>query len=398
MASNGNETEKLLREVSAKNGYGSTTNCTNQCCKQEQDSGPSTLASITDFVFDGFFLTENTRTSVAGSCSCGSCNQDECRAINRLKAGGESSARSRAFAERSGSSDSLGSYNNPSTPTRSRASSSDSKSSSILQMDPMIAQTIVRSTILCKGICCSSEVPELMELLTPINGIAEVKVNVPLKQIILDHDCRVISATQIVNILEEELFPSTVERDGGASIPSIVRSTFATKGICCSSEVPAILEILNPFDGIIEVNVVVPRKIVIVDHNCKIISAAQIAKILCDEEFESKVETDGGASKNVVGVEGRSKFYIGGLCCSCDIPAIRTILEPKNGVKGLLVTVATKMVCSTLCSMVTISKYSKVSKILAVVVLFWKFGLIKISLKNFYFFHIILGLLGSHGK
>jgi len=344
MASNANETEKLLGGGLAKNGYGSASTCTNQCCSKEQDSGPSTMASISDYVFDGFFMTENTRTSVAGSCSCGTCNEDDCRAMNRLKAVGRSSARLYALSDRSGSSDSLGSYNNPSTPTQSRASSSDSNSSSILQMDPMIAQTIVRSTILCKGICCSSEVPELMEILTPIKGIAEVKVNVPLKQIILDHDCRVISATQIVNLLEEELFPSTVERDGGASIPRIVRSTFATKGICCSSEVPSILDILTPFDGVVDVNVLVPRKIVIVDHNPKIISATQIAKILCDEQFESKVESDGGASKSMVGIEGRSKFYVGGLCCSCDIPTIRDILEPMSGVKGLLVTVATKMV------------------------------------------------------
>jgi copper chaperone CopZ len=210
-------------------------------------------------------------------------------------------------------------------------------------MDPTVAQTIVRSTILCKGICCSSEVPELLEILTPIKGIAEVKVNVPLKNIIIDHDSRVISATQIVDLLEEELFPSTVERDGGASLPSIVRSTFATKGICCSSEVPTIVDILK-LKGIFEVKVVVPVKQVLVNHDCKVISAAQIARILCDEEFETRIERDGGASKGVVGVEGRSKFFVGGICCSSEIPAIRTILEPLHGVKGLLVTVATKMV------------------------------------------------------
>jgi copper chaperone CopZ len=183
-----------------------------------------------------------------------------------------------------------------------------------------------------------------MEILTPIKGIAEVKVNVPLKHIMVDHDSRVISASQIVNILEEELFPSTVERDGGASLPSIVRSTFSTKGICCSSEVPAILEILEPFDGVFEVKVVVPVKQVLVDHDCRVISATQIASILTEEEFESRVTTDGGASKGVVGVNGRSKLHVGGVCCSCEIPAIRNILEPIDGVKGLLVTVATKMV------------------------------------------------------
>ena len=162
------------------------------------------------------------------------------------------------------------------------------------KMDPSVDSSIVRSTILCKGICCSSEVPELMEILTPVNGIAEVKVNVPLKQILIDHDVGVISATKIVDILEEELFPSTVERDGGATLPNVVRSTFETKGICCSSEVPFILEILNPQQGIVEVKVVVPVKQVVVDHDCKVISAAKIAALLSEEEFATTVQRDGG--------------------------------------------------------------------------------------------------------
>eukprot|EP00536_Pseudo-nitzschia_multiseries_P007129 jgi/Psemu1/194836/e_gw1.163.102.1 len=97
-------------------------------------------------------------------------------------------------------------------------------------MDPSVAQTTVRSTLHCTGICCSSEVPELLEILQPLTGVSEVKVNVPLKQIIVDHDCRVISATQIAKLLELELFPSTIERDGGASLPSCVRSTFTPWG------------------------------------------------------------------------------------------------------------------------------------------------------------------------
>jgi copper chaperone CopZ len=368
MTTKGSEAEKLLASgtAAATNSYGSAPT-TKQCCKKhEHPSPPLKLASIGSYIFESFFKTENTRTSVAPCCACGTCNHAECKAKLRTKdtngSGGTSSTNTSAHAhshshshahshahshsclERNESCGSLGSYNNPTNPSQSRANSSESSAASSFQkMDPTVAQTTVRSTILCKGICCSSEVPELLEILTPIKGIAEVKVNVPLKNIIIDHDSRVISATQIVDILEGELFPSTVERDGGASLPSIVRSTFATKGICCSSEVPTIVDILK-LDGIFEVKVVVPVKQVLVNHDCKVISAAQIARILCDEEFETKIETDGGASKGVVGVEGRSKFFVGGICCSSEIPAIRTILEPLNGVKGLLVTVATKMV------------------------------------------------------
>ena len=338
------EKEKLLGSGSDKNAYGSTPK--KEFCEKHDPNQPL-VSSISGYLFDRFFQTENSRTSIAPCCACGTCNHDECAFRKRIrdasgKSDGHSHSHSHAHSlERSNSFGSIGSYNNPATPTRSRTNSSDSAS---LKMDPTIDQTIVRSTILCKGICCSSEVPELLEILTPIKGIAEVKVNVPLKHIMIDHDSRVISATQIVQRLEEELFPSTVQRDGGASLPSIVRSTFATKGLCCSSEVPMILDILTPYNGISDVKVIVPVRQVIVSHDCKIISAAQIATILTKEEFATKVESDGGASGKVAGVEGRSKFHVGGICCSSEIPAIRDILEPINGVTGLLVTVATKMV------------------------------------------------------
>ena len=338
------EKEKLLGSGSGKNAYGSTPK--KEFCEKHDPNQPL-VSSISGYLFDRFFQTENSRTSIAPCCACGTCKHDECAFRKRIrdasgKSDGHSHSHSHAHSlERSNSFGSMGSYNNPATPTRSRTNSSDSAS---LKMDPTIDQTIVRSTILCKGICCSSEVPELLEILTPIKGIAEVKVNVPLKHIMIDHDSRVISATQIVQRLEEELFPSTVQRDGGASLPSIVRSTFATKGLCCSSEVPMILDILTPYNGISDVKVIVPVRQVIVSHDCKIISAAQIATILTKEEFATKVESDGGASGKVAGVEGRSKFHVGGICCSSEIPAIRDILEPINGATGLLVTVATKMV------------------------------------------------------
>merc|ERR1712238_75973 len=196
----------------------------------------------------------------------------------------------------------------------------------------------------CKGICCSSEVPELLEILEALDGVAEVKINVPLKQIIIDHESQVVSATQIVKILNDELFPSTVQRDGGASLPSVVRSNFTCKGICCASEVPQILEILNHYAGVETVSVNVPLKKVIVEHNCKVISAAQIAKILTDESFETTIESDGGSSTSVAGVEGRSKFHVSQICCASEIPQIRSALEPLDGVKGLMINVATKMV------------------------------------------------------
>jgi len=304
--------------------------------EEQKSSGGGLFGFLSNFT-----NTDNARTNVKVCCSTGTCSaclQEQQKAL--LKA---STSSNTIVSSPTGGGDRCGSPLN--LPCKMKDSDSCSTHRKVA-LDPTVkdGHTIVRSTIVCKGICCSSEVPELLEILEALDGVAEVKIIVPLKHIIIDHESQVVSATQIVKILNDELFPSTVQRDGGASLPSIVRSNFTSKGICCASEVPQILEILNHYEGVEKVSVNVPLKKVIVEHNCKVISAAQIAKILTDESFETTIESDGGSSTNVAGVEGRSKFHVSQICCASEIPQIRSALEPLNGVKGLMINVATKMV------------------------------------------------------
>lgn len=41
---------------------------------------------------------------------------------------------------------------------------------------------------------------------------------------------------------------------------------------------------------------------------------------------------------------GRSRFYIEKICCASEIPAIRSIVDPIDGVSGVMINVTTKMV------------------------------------------------------
>jgi copper chaperone CopZ len=327
--------------------YGSTTTSSSNKKKvlspkaqREKDNAGKSSGGLFGFV-SMFTDTDNARTNMRECCSTGTCSEcvKEQQRLLKLKPSGDSTS--------SLNSQNNNSCGNPLSLPCKKKDRDLCPTHRKVALDPNVGKdglTTVRSTIICKGICCSSEVPELLEILEPLQGVAEVKINVPLKQVIIDHDSQIISATQIVTLLNEELFPSTVQRDGGASLPSIVRSTFTCKGICCSSEVPTILEILNPFEGVVLVKVNVPVRKVIVDHDCKFISASQIAKILTEESFETMIESDGGSSTKVAGVEGRSKFHVSQICCASEIPQIRSALEPLQGVKGLMVNVATKMV------------------------------------------------------
>mmetsp|Transcript_4379 Transcript_4379/g.11084 ORF Transcript_4379/g.11084 Transcript_4379/m.11084 type:complete len:1125 (-) Transcript_4379:130-3504(-) len=224
---------------------------------------------------------------------------------------------------------------------------------------------VVRSTFHCKGICCSSEVPEVTDILEALDGISSVRINVPLKQILVDHDVAKITAKDIAKELDDELFPSTVQRDGGADAAAaaatakpkatqIVRSSFRSGGICCASEARIIREILQKLDGIAKIAVNPSLKQVLVDHDPIVLGASVIAQTLTDEDFPTVITEDGSAARERQhrttqtsggsGSKGRSKFQIlSGICCASEIPVVKGILEPKDGIDGVMVHMSTKI-------------------------------------------------------
>ena len=129
--------------------------------------------------------------------------------------------------------------------------------------DNNVKESNVRSTFICNAICCASEIPAINNILQPMNGIYQVRVNVPLKNVIVDHDHRVVSATDIETIVNNNSFGARIERDGGFSTDSTVgRSRLFVEKICCASEIPAIKSIVESMDGITCVMINVTTKMV----------------------------------------------------------------------------------------------------------------------------------------
>ncbi|KAG6698738.1 hypothetical protein I3842_08G034000 [Carya illinoinensis] len=71
------------------------------------------------------------------------------------------------------------------------------------------------------------------------------------------------------------------------------KSYFDVLGLCCSSEVPLIENILKPLDGVMEVSVIVPSRTVIVVHDNLLISQLQIVKALNQARMEANVRVYG---------------------------------------------------------------------------------------------------------
>ncbi|KAK2646417.1 hypothetical protein Ddye_021612 [Dipteronia dyeriana] len=71
------------------------------------------------------------------------------------------------------------------------------------------------------------------------------------------------------------------------------KSYFDVLGLCCSSEVPLIENILKSLDGVKEYSVIVPSRTVIVFHDNLIISQLQIVKALNEARLEANVRSYG---------------------------------------------------------------------------------------------------------
>lgn len=123
---------------------------------------------------------------------------------------------------------------------------------------------IVRSTIYCSGICCSSEIPLVNSALEPLDGVEKVMINVPLRNVIIDHDPSVVTATIIEDILNQNDFGASIRRDGGAKQKQTGRgkSKFYVDKICCASEIPMINAVINPIEGTSAVSINVTTKMV----------------------------------------------------------------------------------------------------------------------------------------
>lgn len=170
---------------------------------------------------------------------------------------------------------------------------------------------VVRSTILCTGICCSSEIPIIMKILQSVDGVRNVKVNAPLKRVSVDHDTGVISAVEIAEVLTRQNMKSSVEKDGDTlsflqpvQISTSIdirevdgRSQFNVQNICCASEIPAILTIVKPLTGVSAVTVNTTTKVVYVDHNVDVISAETISVALTNGGFGSEIRFDAATTK-----------------------------------------------------------------------------------------------------
>ena len=158
----------------------------------------------------------------------------------------------------------------------------------------------VESKLFVREICCPAEVPMINDVLMPLDGVYNVKVNTTTKNVYVKHDPDIIDATKIVAALNIQKFGAQLRLDGGQTIsaiiaPDSVESKFHAKAICCASEIPMITNVLKPMKGVFDVKVNTTTKMVYVNHNPKEVSADDILCSLNKEKFGARLEVDGAS-------------------------------------------------------------------------------------------------------
>ncbi len=168
---------------------------------------------------------------------------------------------------------------------------------------------IINSSILVQEICCASEIPLIKDVLNPLLGLSEIKVNTTTKIVHVKHDQHQLSAMEIVDALNDAKFGAKLKIDGAVSIKKnitsyseTVQSKIFVKEICCASEIPLINDIVLPISGVSNVKVNTTTKMVYVDHTSTTITALDIVSALNEAKFGARLELDGGALPTLTSV------------------------------------------------------------------------------------------------
>jgi len=186
---------------------------------------------------------------------------------------------------------------------------------------PLTAETLVkdlasrvgRSNLLIKdGMCCASEVPQIENILNPLDSVEVISVNPTTKRAVVDHNVDVISAEDIANVLTNQGFATVVKIDAvvameqtGAGIPTdvYVISEFDLTSIMEDANKGKIGEVIQACleqkftdKKVKDISVNEEEKLLSIEHNPYYLTAPGVVRYLSKLGYDYvKILSDGGA-------------------------------------------------------------------------------------------------------
>eukprot|EP00429_Kryptoperidinium_foliaceum_P010449 CAMPEP_0176005206 /NCGR_PEP_ID=MMETSP0120_2-20121206/2087_1 /TAXON_ID=160619 /ORGANISM="Kryptoperidinium foliaceum, Strain CCMP 1326" /LENGTH=1259 /DNA_ID=CAMNT_0017337907 /DNA_START=89 /DNA_END=3864 /DNA_ORIENTATION=+ len=139
--------------------------------------------------------------------------------------------------------------------------------------DDPSSKSTKRSTFYVKEICCATEVASIRSILSRMDGIDSMSVNVTSKILYVNHDLEKIHASTIRDELNRERFGAHIEQDGALkkeSVSSFVTSVFGVEGESESLlDKDALDDFLSSYENSLVQNFVVdvPGRRIVIVHN-----------------------------------------------------------------------------------------------------------------------------------
>jgi copper chaperone CopZ len=164
---------------------------------------------------------------------------------------------------------------------------------------------IGRSQFHVQNICCASEIPAITAIVQPLPGVANLAINPTTKTVYVDHDCSLLSATDICNALNAQSFGAQVRVDGaarlGAASPSTLFVTSTLRLHIGEADNDTFNENVQAFFlGFVDVSQVeafvldIPSKSIQVKHNPFCLTAQELVQFLAERSsLRATISLDG---------------------------------------------------------------------------------------------------------
>jgi len=186
----------------------------------------------------------------------------------------------------------------------------------------------------------------VQSLLNPLPGVNKVTVNTVDASITIEHDTAT-STESILSALESAGHSAFIQNPTVNPDALLVRSQFYVKGICCTSEVPAVKFIVKPLAGVSKLQINIATKVVNVQHDISVITAQQIAIELSRKGFPTQVRRDGedmALAKQQTTNNGRTTLHVEGALTPRDASRIEEKLSKMRGLSSIGVNIAESVI------------------------------------------------------
>mmetsp|Transcript_11382 Transcript_11382/g.22254 ORF Transcript_11382/g.22254 Transcript_11382/m.22254 type:complete len:1193 (+) Transcript_11382:537-4115(+) len=153
----------------------------------------------------------------------------------------------------------------------------------------------VTSTFNIGKLCCSSEAQIIYRVLTPLDGVEDIRPNVVLKKLTVKHAPVAVPCEMIRKLLDDQGLEPQITKNGDLLLPSPagVKAEFLIQNLFDESGAGKIRELLARNAGISKIDIDVNAKLLTVYFEPKMITATEMSNLLQAGGFDAEATGSG---------------------------------------------------------------------------------------------------------